>query len=95
MCNVICRFKTLDEVELWKTRLTEWKDFCVDYGMIYPKGIANHDLERGSDEGLMLRSSSVSNPSNNTARTNYEFENIQVSYFTLLIFRSSLYSFAT
>jgi hypothetical protein len=33
------RFRTAEEQARWRQGLSEWKDFNVDYGMIYPMGI--------------------------------------------------------
>jgi hypothetical protein len=62
----IYRFKSGEDVERWQRGLTEWKDFNVDYGSIYPNGI-DPDVESASVSIVGGPNSSGNN--NNNRRT--------------------------
>lgn len=69
---VVCRFKTITEVDNWKKSFQEWKEFNLDYGSIYPNGLPSHDIERNSPF------QTSNNPMNQVAKNDNLLDHIQV-----------------
>jgi hypothetical protein len=64
----LCRFKNGADQDKWRRGLKEWKDFIVDYGMIYPNGVTGDTESRGSVSAK--NNGSSAGGSNNNSRSN-------------------------
>lgn len=80
--SVKIKMKNANEVDRWRRLLSEWREFALDYGNLYPMGM-NHDVESGmtsnSVNPMLLKSSSSAAPAGNKKATIADLDSIQIA----------------